>query len=96
MPYISKEKRAEIGGALDHVILDNLDDGGLNYTVTKLCHWFIKDHGLRYFTLVRVMGCLICVMFELYRMVIGPYESKKRMENGPISDLDAKSLEDVR
>ncbi len=96
MPYIKKQKRAEIDNALDHVILDGLDDGGLNYTITKLCHWFIMDKGLRYFTLVRVMGCLICVMFELYRMVVGPYENKKRMENGPVSDLDAKTLGDVR
>ena len=96
MPYITKEKRKNIDMALDPVILGNLDDGELNYTITKICHWFIMDRGLRYFTLVRVMGCLICVMFELYRMVVSPYENKKRMENGPISGLDAKSLEEVR
>ncbi len=96
MPYIKEVDRKNIDSALDHVILDNLDDGGLNYTITKLCHWFIMSKGLKYFTLVRVMGCLICVMFELYRMVVAPYESKKRMKNGPISSLDAKSLEEVR
>ncbi len=64
MPYITKEKRKDIDVALDHVILDNLDDGELNYTITRLCHWFIEDHRLRYFSLARVMGCLICVMFE--------------------------------
>ena len=96
MPYIKKEKQKNIDDALDHVILDNLDDGELNYTITKLCHWFILDHGLSYFSLVRVMGCLICVIFELYRMVAVPYENRKRMKNGPISELDAKSLEDIR
>lgn len=96
MLYIPKSKRIEIDKSLDHVILDNLDDGELNYTITKLCHWFIIDKKLKYFTLVRVMGCLICVMFELYRMVVAPYESKKRMQNGPISELDAKTMEDVR
>ncbi len=96
MPYIKESDRKDIDSALAHINLDDLDDGGLNYTITKLCHWFIRSKGLKYFTLVRVMGCLICVMFELYRMVVAPYEGKKRMENGPVSDLDAKSLEDVR
>ena len=99
MPYITKEKRKSIDRVLDPIVLDNfdsLDDGELNYIITKICHWFIIDRGLKYCTLVRVMGCLICVMFELYRMVAAPYENKKRMENGPISGLDAKSLEEVR
>lgn len=96
MPYIKKEDRENIRTALDHVILDGLTDGELNFTITHICHRWIMYHGLKYFTLVRVMGCLICVMFELYRMVVAPYEAKKRMENGPVSDLDAKSLEDVR
>ncbi len=96
MPYITKEDREKIDKSMDYVMLDSLNDGELNYTITKLCHWFIIDKKLRYHALARVMGCLICVMFELYRTVIGPYENKKRMLNGPISDLDAKSLEEVR
>lgn len=96
MPYIPEEKRARIDGLMTYRNFGVLDDGELNYTITKLCHFFIKSKKLRYFTLARVMGCLVCVMFELYRMVAAPYENKKRMENGPISDLDAKSLEDVR
>jgi len=96
MPYIKKEQRERINNALDHVIFDVLDDGGLNYAITRICHRWIISHRLRYFTLVRVMGGLICVMFELYRKVAAPYEDKKRMENGPISDLDAKTFEDVR
>ena len=96
MPYITKDRRKKIDKVLDRVIFNKLDDGELNYTITKICHCFVKDKRIKYFSLVRVMGCLICVMFELYRMVAAPYEDKKRMENGPISDLDAKSLEDVR
>ena len=96
MPYIKKEKREAIHKTLDHTTLVHLDDGELNYAITHICHKWIMGRGLKYFTLVRVMGCLICVMFELYRMVVAPYENKKRMKNGPVSDLDAKSLEDVR
>jgi len=96
MPYIKREKRAKILKTLDHNVLVHLDDGELNYTITHICHKWIMGRGLKYFTLVRVMGCLICVMFELYRMVAAKYENKKRMENGPVSDLDAKTMEDVR
>lgn len=96
MPYIKKEKRGVILKTLDHAVLVHLNDGELNFTITHICHKWIMAHGLKYFTLVRVMGCLICVMFELYRRVAAPYEDKKRMKNGPVSSLDAKTLEDVR
>lgn len=96
MPYIEKEDRETINKTLDHTVIIHLNDGGLNFTITHICHKWIMAHGLKYFTLVRVMGCLICVMFELYRMVGAKYEDKKRMENGPVSDLDAKTLEDIR
>lgn len=95
MPYIQKRRREQLDPEIDKIFL-SVSDGELNYTITRICHRWIIRRRLKYFTLVRVMGCLICVMFELYRMVVGPYEDKKRMENGPVSDLDAKSLEDVR
>ena len=96
MPYIKKEGRETINKTLDHTVIIHLNDGGLNYMITRICHKWIMGQGVKYFTLVRVMGCLICVMFELYRMVVGPYENKKRMLNGSVSELDAKTLEDVR
>ena len=50
---------------------------------------------LNYAQLNAAIGVLECVKLELYRMVAAPYEDRKCMENGPISDLDAKSTEDV-
>lgn len=95
MPYIQKRRREQLDPEIDKIFL-SVSDGELNYTITRICHRWIIRRRLKYFTLVRVMGCLICVMFELYRRVAAPYEDKKRMENGPVSNLDAKSLEDVR
>ena len=71
--------------------------GEANYVITKIIHSSIEG-GMHvdYATLNAFIGLLECAKFELYRMVAAPYENKKRMENGPISSLDAKSLEDVR
>ena len=70
--------------------------GTLNYAISKLLHEYIKREGLSYETINKIMGVLSCVQAELYRTVAGPYEEKKRIGNGPVSDLDAKSLEEVR
>lgn len=85
MPYIA-EGREEIDAVVKQ--LPDLDDGKFNYAITKICHQFILRKKLRYFTLVRVFGGLICVMLELYRRVAAGYEDKKIKENGHISDLD--------
>lgn len=96
IPYIKKEKRAKIDGVVDalaHVIEDL---GDVNYAISRLVHKLILREKLGYAVLNSLIGVLECAKLELYRMVIGPYENKKRMENGPVSDLDAKSLEDIR
>ena len=89
MPYITQEERDRLDPIIDK--LPKLNDGQLNYTITRICHLFLKRLGLRYMNLVRVLGGLICVMFELYRSIAAPYEDKKQMENGPISELDEDS-----
>ncbi len=70
--------------------------GEANYVITKLIHLSLEGMHMDYSTVNAFIGVLECAKLELYRMVAVPYENKKRMENGPISDLDAKSLEDVR
>jgi len=70
-----------------------LNDGEFNYTVTCITHRFIKAHKFKYATLARVIGGLICVVFELYRRVATPYEDEKIKENGCVSDLDRTSDE---
>lgn len=86
MPYITQEERDKLDPIIDK--LPTLNDGELNYVITRICHRFLAKLGLRYMNLVRVLGGLICVMFELYRCVAAPYEDKKKAENGFISNLD--------
>jgi len=87
MPYIKKAKRPEIVKLVNPLInhLKSLpiedQDGALNYAVTKI----IKNvYPTKYFHLNRALGVLTAITYELYRVVIGPYEDSKIKENGDV------------
>ena len=86
MPYIKQDKRNE----LDVYNLKRLPEvpGELNYMISKLCHHYISSKGLSYTILNEVIGALESAKLELYRVVGGVLEDKKRMENGSVSELD--------
>jgi hypothetical protein len=72
------------------------ESGTMNYVISKLLHnWLIKKR-LSYSVLNAAIGILECAKMELFRMVAAPYEQKKRLENGGVSNLDAINMEDVR
>jgi hypothetical protein len=98
IPYIKKEKREKFDGLIKQLAGVITSIGEVNYVITKFLHTVIEDDksGLCYAILNSLIGVVECVKLELYRMVVTKYEDKKRMQTGPISDLDAKSLEDVR
>ena len=100
MPYIKKGKRGKIDGIVKQLADNIITLSDINYAVTKLLHTIIdrdaKNSRFCYALLNSMIGVLECAKLELYRMVVAPYENKKRMKNGPISSLDAKSLEEVR
>lgn len=103
MPYVKPELRKLVDKEID-TIIDVIDEYGetttgmLNYIITRLVHRFILNSGMKvgYDFLNSMYGVMCAATAEFYRRVVAPYEDKKRMENGPVSDLDAKSLEDVR
>jgi len=102
MPYIEQKDRETIGPVLipllDFIFDEKLlaNPGPLNYIITKICHAYIEDQKLCYTTLNEVIGVLECAKLELYRMVGAKYEDKKRLENGPVSELDDDSHERMR
>ena len=99
MPYIHQRKRDKYDDAIKKLVgelIEYGDVGDLNYVITKLIHSMIERTALQYFTLNSLIGVLECAKLELYRKIAGPYEDKKRRENGPISELDSLNLEDVR
>ena len=102
MPYIQKDRREGIDSVL-HKLDRELDKiapctvGDLNYIISLIIHyWLPNKRNLHYQDINEVIGVLECAKLELYRMVAAKYEDKKRIENGSVSELDTKTLEDVR
>jgi hypothetical protein len=100
MPYIVKKDRTKIDEALKpiHKLIysGRLFTGDYNYIITSIVHRWIKDSGLSYGVLNAVIGVLSCVKQEFYRVIAGPYEDKKRLENGSVSEFDDNSREKMR
>ena len=100
MPYIQQEDRASFDGGIADIIdiiFDNTTPdnhtGMLNYVITSLLHEYLiglqcAGHTLHYSDYSRVRGVLNDASDEFYRTVMGPYEDKKREENGNVSVLE--------
>jgi hypothetical protein len=81
MPYIKKERRFEISEPVRFL----KGPGELNYYITKMCLYWIKDNGgMNYAAINNVMGALECAKAEFYRRLAAPYEDKKIEENGDV------------
>jgi len=91
MPYIKKEQRERIDGAVQQLTesLKNLanpfvvevDAGLLNYAVTKL---LIGLGPVNYADYNALVGVLECIKLEFYRRAVAPYEEKKIVANGDV------------
>jgi len=86
MPYISPKKREKL--TFFKQCPKFLSAGEINYIVTSLLHKYLKETGLSYNSINTVVGILECVKQEFYQRVAGPYELKKKSENGNVSELD--------
>lgn len=92
MPYIKQADRIKIEDIVIKGDLNNIErivnrietEGDLNYTITKLCHLYIKKFDKKYATLNTVIGVLECAKLELYRKIISKYENGKEAENGRV------------
>lgn len=92
MPYVKQERRLQIernGVPGTNDILTQLgknieNAGDLNYTLSRICIEYIKNHGTRYQYMNDVMGALEGCKLELYRRLIGPYEDKAIEKNGDL------------
>lgn len=82
MPYIKKERRAEISQRGSDTFVDNA--GEFNYVISTLINKFITDKGLSYSVVNEIIGALECAKLELYRRVAAPYEDTKIQENGDV------------
>ena len=89
MPYIKPEDRAKFHLHADHgaegikLVAENA--GELQYCIAVLMKAFLARKPVyRYQDLNDVMGALAGAQMEFYRMVVGPYEDKKRIQNGDV------------
>lgn len=85
IPYIKSKARVEIDKCLKNLVST---PGTLNYAITKLCHNYIENFGLNYKIINETIGVLGCAKAELYAQVARKYEDQKKLENGPVSELD--------
>lgn len=94
MPYIPDEDRPPIDALVEPLVAQLAStghvDGELNYAISKLMHeWILsRPTGLRYTAAKEVEAALQEASKEFYRVVTGPYEDVKRIQNGPVSALD--------
>lgn len=90
MPYIKNEDRLKIEYCAQNIntitaLIKVIEtEGDLNYTITRLCHEFLKKKGEKYSTYNTIIGVLECLKLELYRRKAAIYEDKKKNENGDV------------
>lgn len=88
MPYIKQHTRDLIDfdiEALTHT-LNNAGAvaGDLNYVITRLLLGTLLAGETRYAKINEAVGVLECAKLELYRVLVGPYEDNKAIENGGV------------
>ena len=82
MPYVKKEQRISMNTEIKDIPLGGA--GNLNYTLTTICQYYLKLHGLKYATINDIVGALEGAKIEFYRRVATPYEEEKIMQNGDV------------
>jgi hypothetical protein len=91
MPYIPQTQRHDIHCDL---LIDGADfvpenAGELNFLISTFIENYIARNGISYAVLNEMVGALECAKMELNRVVIGPYEDKKILENGRVYSATA-------
>lgn len=87
MPYIVNSRRLELVTDIVRTVVP-LNKGELNYLISLLMHNYVKRAGLSYQNLSDAKGAAQDAAEEFSRTVMGPYEDRKRLENGSVSELD--------
>lgn len=91
MPYIAKDRRAELDPTWCNIDIGNSNPvesaanaGELNFQITRLIDRFVKEQGGNYAAINAAIGALECAKLEAYRRIAAPYESTKLAQNGDV------------
>lgn len=95
MPYIKKEDRKLYQDCLYELSNTIDNEGELNYCISTLLHLLLEREGVCYKNINKLIGVLECAKLELYNRIASPYESIKSVENGDISKLRTKLVEEL-
>lgn len=80
MPYIKQDDRN--GLDVKHIQAPS-DAGELAYMLSQVVDLYMSDKGrINYAAHAEVIGVIETLKLEIYRRFTGPYEDKKREENG--------------
>jgi len=82
MPYIPEERRPLLARSAD-VIHEHTEVGDFTYFIYRAGQRFLGRQ-MRFTRIAFVLGSFLCVIFELYRRRVVPYEERKREENGDV------------
>ena len=89
MPYTKPEDREQIKALAQEMIQHVKSSGDLTYAITLLMHLETLKQKQSYTNMSRIRATAQDSADEYYRVVMAPYEDKKREENGPVSELDS-------
>lgn len=85
MPYIKQTRREELLSRMQDLLsVDDLNQGDLNYIISKVLHTHLHNKGCNYATCNDIIGVLECAKLEFYRKMVASYEDVKILENGDL------------
>lgn len=92
MPYIEDAKRNSL-----EITHHSTNQGELNYLLSITALDYLDRHGLSYATLNDILGAFTGAGEEFYRRIVAPYEDKKRIEHGDLSQYKywTKQIEEM-
>jgi len=101
MPYIKPERRETLDPIIDDLYNEVKTKGEVNYCITRLVHLWVLEliknrSGKCYHVLSEGHSVLEDAAKEYYSAVMVWYENKKRLANGPVSELDDDSYRRMR
>ena len=91
MPYIPKDLRGRLDGAIDQLLARMAEEGlagpgVVNYVITRIVAGASLRGGTSYAKINEAVGVLECAKLEFYRRLAGPYEDKKIDDNGDVRE----------
>jgi hypothetical protein len=86
MPYITPQERENTDDGLQQMGIKfcPANAGELNFIISTFMNNYLHAKGMRYQYMNDMKGALQGALAEFDRIVVGPYEDKKILENGGV------------